>query len=453
MADDLQVLHKLYDNLFDAITYVPGGAQKPAFDSTNSMIQFATNQQINPADFANAFSPMNPTKGDMKAAETFSRFVDAIPNPGVLWSDSTDRVSSEYRNIVQGATTTVQPDQKQLDLYNKAYNYLNKTQTIEDFEGNKTTQLIPSPIYSTYQTNLQSYLAALSSYRLTYNNYNLDDPAQQRDWIAKEPVLKAAVTAAWNNLQQSGAAQVEQALAALTTTINSATRVALDAARQTMNTAALASLTGAGDWFLAYATPSNWADVSAAQNMTALTIDSSNVQTSSSSSSRSWGGGVDASWGLWSVGGSTSGSSGSTHFDSKEDKFKMSAKIGLVRIYRPWFNTAFFKLKNWTVDDMGANGISDGKGKGALPMVTTALIVARDFKLEGSFSSKAVDTMRSAVSGSTSVGWGPFKVSGNYSQSSSSESQKSSFNGSTLTVPGLQVIGYVNSLIPASPPA
>ncbi|MBV8688234.1 MAG: hypothetical protein JOZ90_08600 [Alphaproteobacteria bacterium] len=417
------------------------------------MIQFASNQAIREADFANAFSPVNPN-GDMRAAEAFSRMVDVVPAPQVLWSDSTKRVSDVYNTIVRNANSTAAVDPNQLKTYNMAFNFLNTTQTMTDFMGNSTTQTVPSGIYKTYQVNLQSYIAAISSYRLTFNNYDLSDPKQQREWIAKEPVLSAAVNAAWNNLQQSGAPLVIQALNALTTTVNSASRDVISQAQQAMRNAALASMTvGSPPWYLAYATPSDWADASEAQNMTTMSISSSTLNQSADSSFDSWSSGASGGWGLWSVGGSASGSSSTQTFQSQATSFNLTATIGVVRIYRPWYNPILFQMQNWSVEGIPTDGISDGKGGGLMPLVPTALIVARNFQLSGTFSTEEKSHIESAVSGGASVGWGPFQVGGSYSHSESHDRLNTTFDGTTITVPGIQVIGYVNSVTPSSPPA
>lgn len=452
MAKDLQVLHTLYDNLFDAITYAPSTSQPPPFDKKSSMIQFASMQAINEKDFANAFSPMNPN-GDMKTAEAFSRLVDALPLPQVLWADSGSLLSTTYKNIVDGANSSVKTDPGQLEIYNNAYNYLNVTQTLVDFMKKETTQVIPSPIFSLYQSNLQSYVAALSSYRLTYNNFNLDDPKQQRDWMAREPVLAAAINSAWNSLQQGGAPMVQQALAAMTTTINSAIRDAINQSQQTMTKSALASMTGGASWYLAYATPSNWAAESAMANMTQLKVDSGSLQQSADASFDKWGGGVSAGWGLWSIGGNAGGSSSSSTAHMTSTSFTMTSNIEVVRIYRPWYNPSLFKMDNWFTDAYKMDKISDGKGEGAIPMIPTALIVARDFELKGTFSTEDKSHIESAVNGGASVGWGPFQIGGSYAHSESHDRLSSSFDGTTLKVPGIQVIGYVNAITPACPPS
>lgn len=447
------VLHTLYDKLFDAITYSPAGAQNQPFDKKSSMIQFAANQAIREGDFVNAFSPLNPN-GNLKTAEIFSRMVDTIPESQVQYVASGKNISTVYKDIVNGANSAVKEDPQQREIYNKAYSYLNLQQTLKDFMGNETTQIIDSPIYAKYKMNMQMYIAAFSSYRLTYNNYNLDDPKQQKDWLAKEPMLKAAIDSAWSNLQQGGAPMVEQALAALTTTINSAIRSVLDHEKQVMKMAAMASMTGGAlpPWYLAYATPSDWMSASAGMNMTEIIVNSGSLVEQSDSSFSKWSARASGGWGLWSFGGSAGSSSGAEHSHMESSTFNMKAKIAVVRIYRPWFNAGLFQMENWFTDSAKKAGVSDGNGKGLLPLYPTALVVARDFELSGKFASKDTEHITKSLQTEAHGGWGPFQFGGSYAHSESHDKLKSSFDGTTLRVPGLQVIGYVNAITPSCPP-
>lgn len=43
-------------------------------------------------------------------------------------------------------------------------------------------------------------------------------------------------------------------------------------------------------------------------------------------------------------------------------------------------------------------------------------------------------------------------MSGSYSHSSSKDYHKSTFDGGTLTIPGIQIIAWVSEITPASPP-
>jgi hypothetical protein len=451
-----KVLASLYDRLWDAITYSPGGNRTKVFDKQTSFVQFSKGEALRAEDFANAAAPINPG-GNLNAAETFSGMVDVVPLVQADYAPGATRLSQAYGDIVRGANSNVETNPDQQKIYNQAYSYLNTTTRIKEFDGTETTQSGPSRVLNTYLGNRDAYANALSGYRLAYNSYDLNDPKQQREWQARAPALQAALDRTWNLWRGEGATQVERALAALDTTINSAVRNVLEAARQTMAQAALTSSGGGGtQWYLSYALPSNWAAPDAAENFTAITLDSSNLQSEASSRFDSYGGGASWSAGLWSVGGSAAGSSGSSSFHMSSDKLKLSAKLGLVRIYRPWLNDLIFRMNAWFVEGIGKNGISNGQLQGnehaALPLIPTAFVVGRDISVEADFTTEDKTHVENSISGSASVGWGPFRVSGNYAHSSSKDTFKSTFDGGTLRIPGIQVLGWVSEIVPASPP-
>lgn len=452
-----QVLQALYDRMFDAITYVPGQTSAPAFNKATTFLQFSKNEAINPADFNGAASPTNPN-GDLGKSEAFARMVDAVPALQAAFAPTANNVSTVYPNIVNGANTTltVSPDQKK--IYQQAFGFLNTTTTVTDFTGNKVTQSGPSQIYATYLANQTAYLAAVVGYRNAYNNYDLTDPKQQRQWQANEPLLRNAVQQTYNTWRSQGATQVEQALNALASSINNAVSAAIGDAQQAVSAQnQMASQTpGTGPWFMTMAFPGNWADPAAAPNFTQLSLSSKNLNTSSDSSFSQYGGGASWSAGLWSVGGSASGSSGSQSSHMDADDLTLSAKIAVVRIVRPWLHEFLFRMNGWSMTGVPVNGISNGALKGnesgLLPLIPTAFVVARDVSITANFSSQDKTHIESSMSGSTRVGWGPFSVGGSYSHSESHDTFKSTFDGGTLKVPGMQILAWISEIVPASPP-
>ncbi len=156
------------------------------------------------------------------------------------------------------------------------------------------------------------------------------------------------------------------------------------------------------------------------------------------------------------MGGSAAGSSGSTHYHMDADSLELSAKLGVVRIYRPWLNDLIFKMNKWFVDNDDKDGISNGKLQGnessVIPLIPTAFIVAREIEITADFTSEDKKHVESSVSGSASVGWGPFRISGHCSHSSSKDTFTSTFDGGTLKVPGMQIVAWVSEIVPASPP-
>ncbi|OEU72084.1 MAG: hypothetical protein BA869_04920 [Desulfuromonadales bacterium C00003107] len=451
-----KVLASLYDRLWQAITYSPGGGKEATFDRKTTFVQFSKGEALNPADFANAVTPTNPG-GNLNAAQTFSQMVDVIPAVQADYAPSASKLSDNYEMVVNGANSSVETDPKQQEIYDKAYEYLNTSTTVKDFTGKEVTTHGPSSIHSAYENNKLTYTAALSAYRTAYLGYDMSDPKQQRQFQANAPLLQAAIDKTYNEWRAAGAAQVEQALAALDTTVNSAVRNVIEAAQRTMRTAAFESSTGDGTkWYLSYMLPTNWADPSGSENFSALTLKSSFLETTKDSSFSSYGGGASWFGGLWGVGGSAAGSSGSTHYHMDADSLELSAKLGVVRIYRPWLNDLIFKMNKWFVDNVDKDGISNGKLQGnessVIPLIPTAFIVAREIEITADFTSEDKKHVESSVSGSASVGWGPFRISGHYSHSSSKDTFTSTFDGGTLKVPGMQIVAWVSEIVPASPP-
>jgi hypothetical protein len=452
-----KVLQALYDRLFDAITYVPGGNTSTAFDKATTFVQFSKNEAINPDDFIGAASPTNPN-GNLLTAEAFADMVNPVPAVQAAFAPTGNNVSTVYSNIVNGADTSLTVTQSQKTIYQEAYNYLNTATQITDYTGTKTTQYGPSQIYSTYLQNQTAYLTAVVGYRNAYNNYDLTNPTQQRQWQANEPLLRNAVTQAYNTWRAQGATQVEQALNALASSINNAVSSAIADAQQAVSAQnQLASqLSGGSPWFMTLAFPLNWADPAAVANFTQLTLSSKNLNTSANSNFSSYGGGASWSSGLWSVGGGFAGSSGSTNAHMDANDLTLSAKIGLVRVLRPWLHEFLFRMNGWYMSGQGKDSISNGalKGneKGILPLIPTAFIVARDIAITADFSSQDKSHVESSFSANAHVGWGPFSIGGSYSHSESHDTFKSTFDGGTLKVPGMQILAWVSEIVPASPP-
>ncbi len=452
-----QVLSTLYSRLYDAITFSPGPSQAAIFDKATTFLQFSKNEAINPADFANAATPVNPN-GSLNAAEMFARMVDIVPAIQADYAPTGNNVSTVYSNIIDGANTSTTIDPGQQEIYNQAYNYLNTATTIKDFTGKSVTTYGPSTIVQAYQSNLTAYIATVSAYRTAYLNYDLTKVDDQRKWQANEPLLSNAVNQTYATWRNQGAAQVEQAQAALATSINSSVRNALTDAQSAVSpqNQMASSLGISAPWFMTFALPTNWADESIIPNLSALTIDSSNLNTTADSSFTSYGGGASWGAGLWSVGGSAEHSEGSTQSHMDAQTIKLSAKIGVVRIFRPWLHEFIFRMNGWFIDAAKNGGISNGSlagnQNGLLPLIPTAFIIARDISITGDFSTQDQSHIESATSGSTSVGWGPFSVSGHYSHSESHDTFNSTFNGGTLTIPGIQIIAWVSEIVPKSAP-
>ncbi|RZL88853.1 MAG: hypothetical protein EOP82_21535, partial [Variovorax sp.] len=402
-----KVLETLYDRLYDALTYVPGGDKPGDFDRATTLLQMTKNYVLNPDDYRNAASSINP-KGDLRSAFAFSDMVDAVPNVSTEWSDSTDKVSGTYKRIVEGANAENKEDPAQRALYDKAYAFLNAKTSIPNVDGPPTETFGPSAIALTYDQNQTAYVNAIGGYRLAYNGYNLDEIDDQRKFQAVAPGLQNTVDQAWNKWVREGKQNVEKAENLLRASINDAVSAAIRQAQEAMSDQnAMADLMGGNaKWFPSYAMPTNWCESTCRGSKLTLSSKSLATQTSEEASEFSSNSKGIFWWGSRTEDGTTKGESASM----QANEFELSAELIVVRIRRPWLNSSLFRMTEWSAKGMPPNGISNGKLKGnengLLPLIPTAFIVAKDVTIKADFTSQDTSRFTSQSSSSESWGWG-----------------------------------------------
>jgi hypothetical protein len=451
-----KLLETIYSNIEDFLTFRPPGRMS-AFDKETTLVQINTlGQVLNPDDFKNLISPINPN-GDILSTELFSRMVDVIPPVSAQFVPTSGILSSTYKSIVEGANSSVSEDTRQKVIYDKAWDYLHDTVRETDFMGNTVEREDPSRIAANYDANQGAYVAAYCGYRSAYNGYDLTDPVQQRQWLAQAPMLELVMTQAYNKWRQEGAALVEQARAALDTTINSSIRTALADARR--NVAEERSFPSAvmnqPRWYLAYANPNNWANP-AAKNYGSLHIKSSRLVQTSNERFRSYGGGASFFGGLFRIGGGVSGGSSERHYHMEANEFEINAEILVVSLNYPHINGAIFKMKNWFTDAARTNGISNGKLEGnkdnVLPLIPRSLVVARGVNIRANWSQRDLEIIREQLRAGGGLCIGPFCLGGRYSSSKTETSFTAEEKGQSFIAPGLQVIAWISEIVPPCPP-
>jgi hypothetical protein len=453
--NDNHVLHLIYDRLYDVLTYAPSG--RPSAVDPKSLIQLAQNFSVNPGEFEDAVTPTN-LDGDLAQTEAFSRLMDRLSEPSTLYIPSAATLSDTYSLIVNGADTLIKPTAAQQKIYDDANEILWDEMTLVDKKGVSHTTPVESDYYQAYKDAQGEYTGAITAYRTAYFNLDLTQKDQQREWQTEEPALKAGIDDAYRNLTAGGSKLVEGALAALSSSINNGVSLAIAQAQTTMkNSAQPSNLPNTSDWYLSYASPGNWTSMEAIENMSDISIDTTSENYSKNSNFNAYSAGIDASWGLWSVGADVSGSSTHETEHSDSTNLKLTAKIGTVQIVRPWYTPYLFGLKSWFINGYARGKISDGKSgisadtSQVLPFVPAAFVVARDIVLSGNFSQADRDFIAKQFAANVSVGWGPFKVKTGYSQGDEKETVSHDGDITTIRTPGLQIIGFINALTPFSP--
>lgn len=180
------------------------------------------------------------------------------------------------------------------------------------------------------------------------------------------------------------------------------------------------------------------------------------------SSSTSFGGGGGFNIGFWAAEGSFNHAETQSSLNVSGNGLEVAFKYCVVDIKRPWLDTSLLNLKNWFLMGAYKKGcISSGAMSQELPQnaieptflpsIVTSLILIKDLSIKWSDWKSEWDSHAESTSGSTSVGWGPFAVRGSYSHHDEQRNFEADSSGESLRVPGIQLIGYVSTINPASP--
>jgi hypothetical protein len=158
------------------------------------------------------------------------------------------------------------------------------------------------------------------------------------------------------------------------------------------------------------------------------------------------------------IGAKAGGSKESTFETQKASDFRAEFEFTQIPICRPWFDPGFFSMRGWTLDDMwnlnfGDKKVSDGAEKpvGRLVAYPVTALFVRNVKFRFKEAQSMSQSMTTAVGGGGALAWGPFAIGGSASRGKETRDVKSTADGNSLDVAGMQLIGFVNNIIPKCP--
>lgn len=117
----------------------------------------------------------------------------------------------------------------------------------------------------------------------------------------------------------------------------------------------------------------------------------------------------------------------------------LSFSYCLVTIERDWLSQAFLTLPNWYVQGYRSGAFSNGtlqNNAGVFPVLPIACLVVKDVQLSAQWTQDDLSSIQQAAS------FGPFSLVGRTVDSTSI----------TLTISGMQVIGWISQIMPLLPP-
>lgn len=141
-------------------------------------------------------------------------------------------------------------------------------------------------------------------------------------------------------------------------------------------------------------------------------------------------------------------------------KFRMSFKICQIPIIRPWFKSSFLNSKSWRFDennpDTKSDFLSDGNNPPArdalMPAYPSAMIFIKDLYIEMGKDSSLFKELHTSTSKGTGLNLlGLFNLSGGRSSDQTEKETEWDEQRGSVTVYGMQCIGFKCHLLPKSP--
>jgi hypothetical protein len=420
------------------------------------------------------------TAGLYQQAESFARLVDFVPDLASNTNEQFARLSimnnegtlSERYEYILRMSQVMQselPEETKKKI-EKFRGLLSVTKTKKNLIDDSETQVSePSPLVQIYNEKLQAYEASA----LDYNTHRIDALAGDNAkaihyWSINANILRNRVKAAMTDWVTNGYKNDYEAIGAFIDQVMQRDMALLkEQYRDDLEKARLTGTASGSDFYYTSLSPANFAQSAGWTEFSFSAIEYNRYKNSSfhlHSSSKSAGGGF---FGLVAGGGSASSANAGSEFHGTfdSDRFSLRFKIAQVPIVRPWFKTSFLVSNTWRFDQSNPEAksmmLNDGgtPASGFLPAYPTTMVFIKDLSMyigeSSGFSDFVASYQKSSASGGGFLSLGPIHLGGSYSKSSISGSSSSNVhydaNTQTMTVPGMQVVGFKCHVLPKSP--
>lgn len=451
-ADDssLKIVKAFYGRINDIYSFSQSGST-PLVNSTAYFQMIPNGIPINLSDYVSnpPRSPFTP-RGDLRTTEEFANIASMSFDAGGKLTGTS--VEKAYDVIIKTAKSGNAFDENAINTLKKVQAYLYvKTADPLGVTGEVSS---PSPEYLKYLSASDDYAAALTAYQTVWSNLDFTKLADQRKWEVESIMLQANINRAKNNLELVSPT-VERALTYLKSYGQDAVQYAISTAKENFDNSEMISLVDNKSKFhLAYGIPDNW--YNNFTGFTALSVNQDTLSKSDIQTYKNYGGGTSFNFGLFSLGASFDREEASVRRKSTTEKVEWSFKIATVAIQRPGLDPTLFSLNKWYLDGQPAGKISSGNSKDVngkiLPYYSTALVIAKEVSFKGNWTSSDMNYLQSATKVGGNVGYGPFTLSGHYTSKYSKTDFNSYFENGTLKIPGAQIVGVINTIVPMAPP-
>jgi hypothetical protein len=365
---------------------------------------------------------------------------------------SSSTVSDSWYAIITGANgipteSVLNPAMQQ--AYDKA------TAKLMDKDGN------PTPHYQAYMQYEDAYKSKVKAWHKAYASA-FTDPMKLQSWPIDGTSYQDDADEAMDRWQSFGFKQeIENAIDILAAQgTDPAIALISRAKKRFINS--LNEFQGIGEIPYTVLLPNSWYDPDNDDGWNEYTSRDAHSESHYQASSTSYGGGGGLNVGFWSAHASFNHADQQSSLGIQANDLEVSFKYCAVDIERRWLDASLLNLQNWFImGDYKKGCISNSKMGQELPQssieptflpsIVTSLILIKDLSLKWSNWKSDWDSHAETTSASASVGWGPFSVNGSYSHHGERRNFSADSDGESLTIPGIQLIGYVSMINPLSP--
>lgn len=404
-------------------------------------------------------------------AYNLATLMDFIPDVGAAYTsekqagmykpDAEKRLSEIYRQILRFARVVDHPlteeEQAKLDKFR---GLLWETKVVKDLVTDEEKEITePSKLMRAYNDFMTKYLDAATEYNgkraAAAGAIGPEGKQASADWILNQDNYYLKVKAAADAWAGGGYRhQVDDINAYITRTTQRSLKLWVRSLEERYDRAQISTPEIGVSFPYTTLVPG---DLANSQGWTRIGVTHNHTQWAKDNVETSWKAGGGINYGLFSFDAEGGRTSSSYSESEKVEDFKMSFELCQALVVRSGYYPEIFSNRGWTLrkgegwmfDDMPSDGERPPKGE-FIGYATQAIFV-RNVEITSRDFVKAYQKTASEVTAGGGVGWGPFRLKGSYKRSEQHEDFESTEDGQSLSVGGMQIIGFVNHLIGKAP--
>ena len=377
----------------------------------------------------------------------------------LLYAGTQDTISTVYNDVLKYSRVLHRELSAQEEAKLKKFRDLLSVE-VPDLVDETKTVTRPGKLTVAYNAMMLEYLEAADEYSnakidaLAASGSDSEAKRRVHNWAHKADFLRKKMDAAWTAWTAQGYKNEYEQIGAYIEQVTQKSLVLYKQDLQQKLKSGLISSSSDGPFYYTTVLPGNFATSS---SWTRFTFSQEDAEVHTKKKTTKWGAEAEGRFGLFSVGAKASGSKRKSNRDATSSAFRAEFEFTQAPICRPWFDPGFFWMRSWTLDkqwDLTFNGtVSDGgeTPAGRLVAYPVSALCVRNVKLTSSNWSSHASFLDQAISAGGSGGYGPFRIGGSYQSGTQERKTKTHIDGDTLSIDGIQLIGFINNLIPKCP--